>query len=166
MGLCLNCNEKYTRGHNRFCRRIFFVEGVEIEDANEAAPDADGEAPCFSLQALAGVPVADTMQIVVALGAASLVALLDSGSTHNFIFEAATRRTGLPLHQRPRLIAMVANDERVTCAGVLRDAPSPSTETRSRSISTSCRWLGTTSSSAHGGWARWVLLCGTWAAGA
>jgi hypothetical protein len=34
---------------------------MEIEDTNEAAPDADGEAPCFSLQALAGVPVADTM---------------------------------------------------------------------------------------------------------
>jgi hypothetical protein len=166
MGLCFNCNEKYTRGHNQFCRRIFFVEGVEIDDTDEATPDADGEAPCFSLQALAGVPVADTMQIAVALGAASLVALLDSGSTHNFISEAAARRTGLPLHQRPRLIAMVANGERVTCAGVLRDAPSPSTVLRSRLISMSCRSLGTTSSSAHGGWARWVLLCGTWAAGA
>jgi hypothetical protein len=51
LGLCFNCNEKYTRGHNRFCRRIFFLDGVEIEDAVEATGDTenDGEAPYFSL---------------------------------------------------------------------------------------------------------------------
>jgi hypothetical protein len=27
LGLCFNCNDKYSRGHNRFCKRIF-VEGV------------------------------------------------------------------------------------------------------------------------------------------
>ena len=77
LGLCFNCNEKYTCGHNRFCRRIFW-EGVEIDDAADVAGDAehDAEAPCFSLQAVAG-----TMHVVVALSAASLVALLDSGST-------------------------------------------------------------------------------------
>jgi hypothetical protein len=91
LGLCFNCNEKYTRGHNRFCRRIFFLDGVEIEDVAEATGDAenDGEAPCFSLQAVARVPMAGTMQIAMALGVASLVALLDSGSTHNFISEEA-----------------------------------------------------------------------------
>jgi hypothetical protein len=30
---CFNCNELYSRGHNCVCRRIFFVEGVEIADA-------------------------------------------------------------------------------------------------------------------------------------
>jgi hypothetical protein len=64
---------------------------VEIEDAAEATGDAenDGEAPCFSLQVVARVPMAGTMQIAVALGVASLVALLDSSSTHNFISEEA-----------------------------------------------------------------------------
>ncbi|XP_072151436.1 uncharacterized protein [Setaria viridis] len=98
LGLCFNCNEKYTRGHNRFCRRLFFIEGVELEDTLDAADDEerDTEAPCFSLQVVAGVPMASTMQIAVVLGAASLVALLDSGSTHNFISEEAARRSGLP----------------------------------------------------------------------
>ena len=98
---------------------------MEIEDATDAAGNAehDAEAPYFFLQAMAGVPMAGTMQIVVALGVASLVALLDSGSTHNFISMEAARRSGLPLRQRPRLIALVANGERVTCVGVIRDVP-------------------------------------------
>lgn len=77
----------------------------------------------FSLQALAGVAFTDTTQLEVGLGSASLVALLDSGSTHNFISEAAAARTGLPLQHRPRLTAMVANGERVSCVGVIRAAP-------------------------------------------
>jgi hypothetical protein len=123
LGLCFNRDEKYSRDHNRFCRRLFFIDGVEIDDTGEAAAGADNEAPCFSLQALAGVPMADTIQIAVTLDATSLVVLLDSGSTHNFISEEAARRSGLPLRQRPHLTAMVANGERITCEGVIRDAP-------------------------------------------
>ena len=125
-GLCYNCDEKYSRGHNRVCQRLFLLEGIEDEDDDElpaAAEDCGPEnAPVFSLQALAGVSFADTMQLEVVLGAAALVALLDSGSTHNFISEAAAQRSGLPLQQRPRLTAMVANGERVTCLGVIRAA--------------------------------------------
>jgi hypothetical protein len=122
-GLCFNCNEKYTRGHNRFCRRIFFIDGVEVDDAIDTTETAGIDAPCFSLQAVAGVATADTMQITVTLGPVSLVALLDSGSTHNFISATAAHRSGLPIQRRPRLTAMVANGERITCAGVLRNAP-------------------------------------------
>jgi len=126
-GLCYNCDEKYSRGHNRVCQRLFLLEGIEDDD-DDALPagDEDGgleNAPVFSLQALAGVSFVDTMQLEVVLGAAALVALLDSGSTHNFISEAAAQRSGLPLQQRPRLTAMVANGERVTCIGVIRAAP-------------------------------------------
>jgi hypothetical protein len=124
LGLFFNCDEKYSRGHNRFCKRIFFVDGVELAEATTAnTAEGDKEAPCFSLQAVAGVPMADTMQLVVALGAASLVALLDSGITHNFISEEAARWTGLPLFPRPHLTSMIANGERITCAIVIRDAP-------------------------------------------
>jgi hypothetical protein len=51
----------------------------------------------FSLQAIARVRFVDTMQVPVMLGNSRLVALLDSGSTHNFISEAAAQWIGLPL---------------------------------------------------------------------
>jgi hypothetical protein len=63
------------------------------------------------------------MQVPVEVGAVSLVALLDTGSTHNFIGEEAARRTGLAVQHRPRLTATVANGERIRCPGVIRQAP-------------------------------------------
>jgi len=125
-GLCFNCNEKYSRGHNRFCRRIFFIDGVEIDDADGAGAAAEAaktEAPVFSLHAVAGVAMGKTMQIRVGVGVTSLIALLDTGSTHNFIGEEAARRSGLPIQPRPRLTATVANGDKVPCPSVLRQAP-------------------------------------------
>jgi hypothetical protein len=125
LGLCFNCNERYSRGHNRFCRRLFFVDGITISDEETAAGEAhpDAEAPVFSLRAVAGVPSCDTLQVRVDLGAVTLVALLDTGSTHNFIGEDAAHRSGLAIQPRPRLTATVANGERITCPGVIRQAP-------------------------------------------
>jgi hypothetical protein len=125
-GLCFNCNKKYSRGHNRFCRRIFFMDGVEIDDVEGGAAvqgdDAAMEAPVFSLHAVAGMAVGTPILVQVTLGAATLVALVDTGSTHNFIGEAAAHRTGLTILPRPRLTTTVANGEKVACPGVLRQA--------------------------------------------
>jgi hypothetical protein len=59
----------------------------------------------------------------VCLGATSFIALVDSGSTHSFIEEEAARRSGLHVEPRSRFMTMVANGERVSCPGVLRQAP-------------------------------------------
>jgi hypothetical protein len=125
LGLCFNCDAAYFRGHNRTCRRIFYVEGVALETDDDATGAADpaGEAPIYSLHAVAGVPTFDTLQVRALLGAAVLVALLDTGSTHNFIGERAAYRSGLHIQPRPRLTATVANGERIICPGVIRDAP-------------------------------------------
>jgi hypothetical protein len=58
--LCYNCEDKFTRGHNRVCKRLFLLEGFEEEDdgvATEITEDVRTEdTPVFSLQALAGSP--------------------------------------------------------------------------------------------------------------
>ena len=98
---------------------------MEIDTEEQDAPATDGEleAPVFSLHVVAGVPCCGTLQLSVTVGTASLIALLDSGSTHNIISAGAAARTGLPVESRPRLTAVAANGERVSCPGVLRAAP-------------------------------------------
>jgi hypothetical protein len=126
LGLCYNCDEKFTRGHNRVCKRLFYVEGVQEEDTDATPEETDEtsptESPCYSLHAVAGVRIANTLHIRVSLGGLALTALLDSGSSHNFIAESAALQTGLPIQRHPGLTATVANGERVPCLGVLRQA--------------------------------------------
>lgn len=122
LGLCYNCDEKYTRGHNRVCKRLFYINGAEIDDDNGAGDETAADAPVFSLHAVAGVPTCKTVQLKVDLGAASFVALIDTGLTHSFIGETAALCTGWPIQPRPRLTATVANGK-VSCPGVLRQAP-------------------------------------------
>jgi len=66
--------------------------------------------------------LANTLQIWVSLGGLNLTALLDSGSSHNFIAESAALRTGLAIQRHSSLTATVANDEHVPCPGVIRQA--------------------------------------------
>jgi hypothetical protein len=126
LGLCYNCDEKFMHGHNRVCKRLFLLDGAvdDTEEAPESSdpPATEEESPVFSLHVVAGVRFSDIMQLHVDLDGISLIALLDLGSTLNFISESMTRRTGLPLQCRPRLTATVANGERVSYVGVIRQA--------------------------------------------
>jgi hypothetical protein len=126
LGLCYNCDEKFGRGHNRICKRLFLLDSAVEDDVDEAGAGDElaqlEESPAFSLHAIAGVCFIDTMQVAVHLAGSPFIALLDSESTHNFISESAAQCTGLPLQHRPRLTATVANSERVSCVGVIRQA--------------------------------------------
>ncbi|KAI4312382.1 hypothetical protein MLD38_037193 [Melastoma candidum] len=151
LGLCYNCDEKFGRGHNRVCKRLFMLEGMveDEEEVPESAEEVIAEgSPHFSLHAIAGVPFGNTMQLGIELGGASLVALLDSGSTHNFISEAAAQRTGLP---RPRW-----QTASVSLAWVSSVRP-PSPYTMMSSLPTSSSYLSpaTTLFWAPSGWRHW-----------
>ena len=99
---------------------------MEIDDTDDdaAAEVDDGplEAPVFSLHVVVGVTVGAPILLHITLGSTTLVALVDTGSTHNFITEVAAHRTELPILPRPRLTATVANGEKVACPGVLQQA--------------------------------------------
>lgn len=121
-GQCFNCEEKYVRGHNRVCARLFVMEVASRDEEEDAAEHDDDHQPHISLHAIAGVCTRDTMQVRVQLEQISLTDLLDSGSTHNFVSESAARHTGLCFIQRTDLAVTVANSDRVRCPGVFRDA--------------------------------------------
>lgn len=63
------------------------------------------------------------MQMPIGLGNMMLRALLDSGSTHNFVSKEEAHRTCLPLQPHTRLHITITNREHVLCSGVLRQAP-------------------------------------------
>lgn len=107
--LWYNCDKKYTRSTtvSSGCSSWRASKEHDANNPTEESEEAAAEdAPVFS--ALAEVSFADTMQVTVALGSMVLVALLDSGSTHNFISGVAARRSDLPLQQRPRLTTTVS----------------------------------------------------------
>ena len=125
MGLCYNCDEKFVRGHNKVCKRLFLLDSM-VDDTKEtpesSKPAAAEESPVFSLHAITCVRFNDTMQLNVSLSGTSFLALLNSGSTHNFMSESTAQCTGLPLQCHPRLTATVANSEHVSYVGVIHRA--------------------------------------------
>jgi hypothetical protein len=122
LGLCFDCNEKFGRGHNRVCQRIFLIDLAVDADA-DASDDTAADEPIISVPAIAGVRTRETMQLGIAIGGASFRALLDSGSTHNFITEEATARTDLVLQPQGGMRVTVANGDRVTYPGVFCATP-------------------------------------------
>ena len=123
MGLCYNCDEQYVRGHR--CARLFYLE--VSDDVNEEAEPAieqsilDDDHPLISLHAIAGIRTEETMQLKVTVGAHEFTALIDSGSTHNFISSSAAQRAGLVFHSSKGAHVTVANGDRVACRGLARD---------------------------------------------
>jgi len=93
--LCFNCNDRFTAGHK--CRepRILMLEGYD--GSNTMLCDNEGEdqplqeivetitEPEITLYALTGWAAPKTMRITARIGSSDVIALIDSGSTHNFI---------------------------------------------------------------------------------
>lgn len=75
---CYYCSEKYTPDHKCAGKGVFLIE---LEDEEEGL----SEDVSISLHALTGIDICNTMKLPVVVNEVSLVALVDSGSTHMFI---------------------------------------------------------------------------------
>jgi hypothetical protein len=62
-----------------------------------------------------------TMKVFVSIGGAVAVALLDSGSSHNFIDVDMARRAGVPLQPGTGLSVTVVNSDRIPSPGSATD---------------------------------------------
>lgn len=123
-GLCYNCDEQYVRGHK--CQRLFYLEVTDFVDddpnlMDEAVDTPQEETPLISLHAITGVKTAETMRVRVRLGNHEFTALLDTGSTHNFVSAATTQKVGLHFDASTGSTVTVANGDRVPCSGIARD---------------------------------------------
>jgi hypothetical protein len=112
-GECYHCPEKYSADHKCSSKGVFLLEMEDNEDEETALVDLG-----ISLHALTGIDVNNTMKLHVAVQGLTLVALVDTGSTHTFIQEAVASRLGIQVDPRPGLSVKVANGDRVTSSGV------------------------------------------------
>jgi hypothetical protein len=115
LGLCYNCDEQYVRGHR--CPQLFYLEVADFEE-DTAIEEVDEEPePVISLHALTGIRLEDTMQIQVKMKDKLLTALLDTGSTHNFV----NLNTALSLQLEvcsSRGKVVVSNGDKIDCHGL------------------------------------------------
>jgi hypothetical protein len=136
-GLCFNCDEPYVSGH--MCTHLFYLETVD--DAEVVALTAelnattlseagvttyglvDATAFVVSLHAMAGIKKAKTMLLPVTIHGERLTALVDTGSTHNFLSRDAMRRLALQPAGAEKFSVTVANGDRLACQGVARQVP-------------------------------------------
>ncbi|KAL4323351.1 hypothetical protein GQ457_11G000120 [Hibiscus cannabinus] len=136
--LCFWCSSKYVPSHR--CARMqlyqIMVEGtkeeveadifLECEENGEMGvivqEGLKNEGPVLSLQAMWGVTACETMKVKVVIGGSILIALVDTGSTHNFMSSAAVKNLGWEVDEKCNMKVTVTDGssfERVGwCRGV------------------------------------------------
>ncbi|KAK1626321.1 hypothetical protein QYE76_000636 [Lolium multiflorum] len=136
-GLCFNCDEQYAPGH--MCTRLFYLETVDDADVEAHTAElaaatvieagvmtyvpVDASAFVVSLHAMAGIKTAKMMLLPVTINGERLTALVDTGSTHNFLSNTAMRRLALQPAGSEKYSVTVANGDHLTCQGVARQVP-------------------------------------------
>lgn len=116
LGLCFSCDERYTPGHR--CRKpqLLLMEGgddeEEFEEATEELPE-----PEITIHALTGWGSPKTIRIQARVNQQQMTALIDSGSTHNFISERAANRLNLKITPIKTFKVRVADGYPLQCRG-------------------------------------------------
>ncbi|KAJ0009667.1 hypothetical protein Pint_33583 [Pistacia integerrima] len=118
-GLYFHCNERYAPGHN--CKKLFLIEASWEDKDGDVEMEIEGkeaeQSLEISLHAMAGSESPKTMRIWGGLMGQSVVALIDSGSTHNFISSQIAQRINLHPTSNSRLEVMVASAEKLSSPG-------------------------------------------------
>jgi hypothetical protein len=88
------------------------------EDADDA-PQHDNDDPTISVHALIDIQPSSgrTMQVHVVVNGATLCALLDSGSTHNFLDTDVAACIEMMLYGCAGLLVSITNDDHVSSLG-------------------------------------------------
>ncbi|CAM8879588.1 unnamed protein product [Rhodiola kirilowii] len=139
-GLCFNCEEQFVPGHK--CRPRFQcllmedpndhddfeiidhepeTQGLET-DPTEATPQQE-PAPCITFHALQGRAAPCTLRFQGTIRGQPMLALVDSGSTHNFLQTRVARFLKLAIEPSSHLSVTVGNDDEMKCEGICREVP-------------------------------------------
>ena len=114
-GLCYNCDESYMLGHK--CTRLFWIEVPDTDSESDEDKTEDLE---ISLNAISGTCNSPTMQLLAKVLGVTVLVLIDSDSTYNFLREGLISSLGLEVRKKPGLKVCVANGERVPSMGICK----------------------------------------------
>uniref|UniRef100_A0A0D3DKZ2 Uncharacterized protein n=1 Tax=Brassica oleracea var. oleracea TaxID=109376 RepID=A0A0D3DKZ2_BRAOL len=81
------CDEKYAPGHKCANPQIFIMEGIDDHDSDDADTEEEDTTPEITLNALTGWDSPTTMRLLAIISNHDLHALVDCGSTHNYVSE-------------------------------------------------------------------------------
>ncbi|TXG66291.1 hypothetical protein EZV62_007566 [Acer yangbiense] len=111
-------------GHN--CAKLFRIEAYWEEGDNDVEMEIEEEVdsdPKNSLHAMAGGHTSETMRLFGSIMGQSVMILVDSGSTHNFISSQAARRLQLQPNNKGGMRVLVASGERLESPGQCLNVP-------------------------------------------
>lgn len=129
--LCFQYKTKWFRGHvcaNLELHILTIMEGVEIE----VLPDYDDEEVAeheeqspqlmeISLNAYFGIESPTTTKLRGKIGKYTVVVLLDSGATHNFVIPQLVAKVGLALNKNSNLQIILGTGVTVSGVGICTD---------------------------------------------
>lgn len=120
LGLCFSCDERYTPDHRCQKSQLLLIEGI---DDSEDEDDDETPEPEITLQALTGWGSPKTIRTNAEVSRQRLVALIDSGSTHNFVTDKVAGRLNLKLSPAKPFHVRVADGHPIRCTGIYKDVP-------------------------------------------
>ncbi|KAL0853428.1 hypothetical protein Bca101_058580 [Brassica carinata] len=100
--------------------QLLVLEGENEVDDNQLAFQK-AETPMISLYDLTGWNAPGTLRIYATVNKRDVVAMVDSGSTHNFISEKAAKKLNLKIIRTPPFAVRVANGSPLQCHGHYKD---------------------------------------------
>ncbi|KAF5450607.1 hypothetical protein F2P56_030941, partial [Juglans regia] len=132
-GICYFCEDKWQPGHKCNKAKFFEMAGLEwLQDSEkeEAGPqesqetnepvEVETEVPEISFHAIAGCISPRTMRVHGKIKNCSVIVLVDTGSTHNFLDPMIARKVGLAVKQGGQITVRVANGDSMNGEGLVQ----------------------------------------------
>lgn len=115
LGLCFSCDEKYSPGHRCKQPQLFIMEGAEDDKSEPEEVEEEGDTHEITLHALTGWNAPKTIRLHAKIKNQHLLALVDSGSTHNFISDKMVQGIKLQAAVTKPFEVRVANGSPLRC---------------------------------------------------
>ena len=126
-GLCFKCDGKWGPDHRCAGPKLFLIEEEEeeyieepgIRDLIDLSEPQEGPAEevGISLHAMVGNPDPKTMRVKIKVKGHTFIALIDTGSTHNFVHPRVVRRTGIRVTRHPPVGVSIADGSKIWTEG-------------------------------------------------